>query len=116
MLWAIGFKFLTPDTSFISSNPMDCVEYYLGHPSDYPSGVLALMESRHNQGGAFSDYALPLTSPNIDIQSFAVAQQGWSQDDTSQPRVTLHIKALDAQGQEMELQMTVTQRNIDIRY
>ena len=109
-------KFLTPDTSFVSASPVDCVEYYLGHPADYPTGVVALMESRHNNGGAFADYALPLTSPAVDIQSFAVTERGWSQDDTYQPRVTLHLKALDAEGQEMEVQMTVSQRNIDIRY
>jgi len=109
-------KFLTPDTSFASSNAVDCVEYYLGHPADYPAGVVALMESRHNAGGAFSDYALPLTSPMADIQSFAVMDRGWSQDDTIQPRVILHLKAFDAEGQEMEVQMAVSQRNSDIRY
>ena len=109
-------KFLTPDTSFLSANPVDCVEYYLDHPADYPTGVIALMESRHSEGAAFADYALPLTSPDVDVQSFAAAEQGWSQDDTSQPRVIIHLKALDKEGQDLEVQMTVSQRNIDIRY
>jgi prepilin-type N-terminal cleavage/methylation domain-containing protein len=109
-------KFQTPDTSFVSGTPIDCVEYYLGHPAGYPTGVVALLEARHNEGGAFSDFTLPLTSPGVDIQSFAVKQYGWSQDDTVQPRVIIHIKALDPMGQELEVQMTVSQRNIDIRY
>ncbi len=109
-------KFKTPDTSFISSTPLDCVEYYLDEPAGYPTGVTALMEARHNEGGAFADYTLPLTSPGVTVQSFAVKQHGWSQNDTIQPRVIIYIRAIDSQDQELEAQMTVSQRNIDIRY
>jgi prepilin-type N-terminal cleavage/methylation domain-containing protein len=107
-------KFKSPDTSFVSSNPIDCIEYYLD--DYYSTGVTSLMESRSNEGGAFSDYSLPLTSPAIDVQTFSITESGWSQNDDSQPRVVVHIVAVDGEGQNLEVQMTVSQRNIDIRY
>jgi len=107
-------KFKTPDTSFASSSAIDCVEYYLD--DYYSNGVTSLMESRSNEGGAFSDYTLPLTSPTIDVESFKITENGWSQEDTIQPRTVIHIKATDGEGQDLEVQMTVSQRNIDIRY
>jgi len=107
-------KFKTPDTSFVSATPTDCVEYYLDNY--YSPGVISLMESRSNEGGVFPDYVLPLTSPTINVQSFEIVESGWSQNDNSQPRVILLIKAIDGEGQDLEVQMTVSQRNIDIRY
>lgn len=107
-------KFKTPDTSFTSGDPVDCVEYYLD--DYYSTGVVSLMESRVNEGGAFEDYVLPLTSPLVDVQSFSITEFGWSQDDYLQPRAVLHIVAQDDEKHNLEVQMTVSQRNIDIKY
>jgi len=89
----------------------ECAEYYLGHPADYPEGIIALMEYR---AGPDRTFDLPLTSPAINVLEFAIAEYGWDQSDRLQPRVTVHIKALGKEGQMMENQLTVSQRDLDI--
>jgi prepilin-type N-terminal cleavage/methylation domain-containing protein len=92
----------------------DCVKLYLFHPDDYPAGKTALMEYRDNG----KKYALPLTSPDINVLAFSVAQDtasgGWGQNDDLQPRVTIYIKAQDKEGGIFETQTTISQRDLDV--
>jgi len=107
---ATGIKFQNPGLA----GGVECVEYYIGNP--YPSGVNALMERRVASAWNFD---LPLTSPEINVVSFSVAESpvfsGWSQEDDLQPRVTLYMKAENDQGEVIENQITVSQRDIDVR-
>lgn len=103
-----GIKFLNPKLA----GGVECVEYYLGHPADYPAGAMALMEKR--DGGTWS-FDLPLTSPDVKILAFTVAGTGWSQDDTSQPRVTVYVQSQSKEKEILENQITVSQRDIDVR-
>jgi prepilin-type N-terminal cleavage/methylation domain-containing protein len=97
------------------SGQMDCVKYYLGHPSGYPADKTALMEYRKNLD---AEYALPLTSPEVNVRAFSIIQDssfdGWEQTDRLQPRVTLHMRAQSSNGKILETQMTVSQRDIDV--
>jgi len=103
-----GIKFQVMD----SSGRLNCVEYYLGHPVDYPQGVNALMEHRVN---ASQDFYLPLTSPVINVLEFAIADYGWDQNDQLQPRATIHIKIQGKENQVLENQITVSQRDLDVQ-
>jgi prepilin-type N-terminal cleavage/methylation domain-containing protein len=95
-----------------AAGQFECVEYYSGHPIDYPAGVNAIMEYR---AGPDRTFDLPLTSPAISVLEFAIAEYGWSQTDRLQPRATIHIKVLGKEGQTAENQITVSQRDLDIQ-
>ena len=110
---ATGIKFqnLNPDGT------MDCVEYHFDHPADaaYPAGKMALMESRRRNGTLLFD--LPLTSPEVNILAFSVADgagSGWDQNDVLQPRVTICIEAQGEEGQILKNQVTISQRDVDV--
>lgn len=110
----VNFEQTAAGIKFQDVNPngtTDCVEYYLGHPADYPSGILALMERRV---GTSSSFDLPLTSPKIKILNFSVTGTGWSQSDRLQPRITIYIQAQNNENEILENQITVSQRNPDI--
>jgi prepilin-type N-terminal cleavage/methylation domain-containing protein len=95
-----------------ANGDIDCIKFYYSHPTDYPSGVMALMEERNDFSGP-----LPLTSPETNVTVFSVVQDsnsGWDQDDDLQPRVTLYIKTEDKEGGIFETQTTISQRDLDV--
>lgn len=60
----------------------------------------------------------PLTSPDFEVTSFKIGpSDSWDQDDDLQPRVTLflEIKAKGKETPKLQLQTTISQRNLDIR-
>ena len=64
-----------------------------------------------------------LTSKDLEIISFKIGpSEGWNQDDTDQPRVTLFLGIKGAKGQkpelrpEIKIQTTISQRNLDVPY
>jgi prepilin-type N-terminal cleavage/methylation domain-containing protein len=64
---------------------------------------------------------LPLTSSNLEIVSFNIELRGEEQDDDNQPRVTLFLKIKGAGEKaeirpEIQIQTTVSQRQLDIQY
>jgi hypothetical protein len=65
---------------------------------------------------------LPLTASNLKVLSFDIGDQGWSQDDGQQPKVTLFLKMQGNRGSlpelhpTMKIQTSVSQRNLDIKY
>lgn len=72
-------------------------------------------------GGVISENFL--TSDNIEIELFAFgSSNSWDQNDNEQPKVTLFIKARGLKGESselqpiLEMQTTVSQRNLDVRY
>jgi len=103
-----GIKFLNSKTG----GGTECIEYYLGHPVDYPAGTFALMENRNSGTWSFN---LPLTSPEINVLAFKIDENkiGWSQDDFLQPRVTLYLQAKNKENEILENQMTISQRDLD---
>lgn len=94
-----GIRFQTIN----SLGQIDCVEYYV-------AGNL-LMQYRYNSEREFD---LPMISPAVKVLQFSVAEYGWAQTDWLQPRVTLRIKMEGREGQTMESQITVSQRDLDI--
>jgi prepilin-type N-terminal cleavage/methylation domain-containing protein len=105
---AFGIKFQNPNAIV---GGVDCVEYYVSaHPQN--PAAKALMERRSNSVFSFD---LPLTSSEIDIINFSVTMSGESQDDTLQPRVTLYIEAKNRENEIMKDQITISQRDLDIR-
>ncbi len=95
-----------------SSGQIDCVEYYMGYP--YVSGKAALMERRLSNG--VLQFDIPLTSPDVELVNFNISGTGWSQDDQLQPRVTINMKTIGNESQSLNIQTTVSQRNLDVRY
>lgn len=67
-----------------------------------------------------SGQSLPLTSANLFVEKFNINPSGsWDQDDALQPRVTLSL-TVKVVGQkpeaqpELEIQTTISQRNLDV--
>lgn len=105
------------NSNIIATNPtdeIDCVEYYLGHPANYPSGTIALMERRSKPLPNPNSIDLPLTSPQTTILEFSIIGSGWNQTDNLQPRVTLYIKMQGKENVAAENQITISMRDIDI--
>lgn len=94
-----GIRFLNPKLN----GGYECVEYYLEGQR--------LMESRDSAAWNFD---LPLTSPDVKILAFTATGAGWSQEDVLQPRVTIYIKAESKEGEILENQITISQRDIDV--
>ncbi len=59
---------------------------------------------------------VPLTGPNIAVTDFHVRVIGQNEQDNRQPRVTLRAEVTSPEGslQPLSMQITVSQRNLDI--
>jgi hypothetical protein len=60
-----------------------------------------------------------LTSPTLNVVSFEIADFGWTQFDSEQPRTTLflNVEGVGTRPEEtptMKLQTTISQRNPDV--
>lgn len=105
----LNYKTFDSDTRLRFINHLendDCQEFFLG-------GVdgKQLMQTK---GGE----TLPLTSSKLEITSLNFFLSGQSQEDNLQPKVTifLKIKGKGLGQPEINIQTTVSQRNLDIRY
>ncbi len=77
-------------------------------------GQLKEQKSTDNSAANF-EAALPLTSDDLSAD-FKIASSGWDQDDNLQPAVTMF---LDIEGQNLakiQIQTTISQRNLDVKY
>ncbi|MFH1656928.1 MAG: prepilin-type N-terminal cleavage/methylation domain-containing protein [bacterium] len=79
----------------------DCPEFYL------QEGQL-----REDKNGV----DLPLTAPDLTVISFEIKDSGWDQYDTLQPAVTMFLDIEGKEGTKIQIQTTVSQRNLDVRY
>lgn len=63
--------------------------------------------------------ALPLTSTNLDVESFKVVIEHEEQTDTFQPKITFALKiklGIEPNESQMNIQTTISQRNPDVQY
>jgi prepilin-type N-terminal cleavage/methylation domain-containing protein len=102
-----GIKFQSPNPA----GAYDCVEYYMGYPAGAYGSKAALMENRISGGVSFD---LPLTSPDVELLNFNISGTGWPQDDELQPRVTIDMRTKSQENRILNIQSTVSQRNIDV--
>jgi hypothetical protein len=61
-------------------------------------------------GSSFS-----LTSPTLAVTSLKFEVLGESQNDNLQPRVTIFME-LEGKGRKLQLQTTISQRDLDVQY
>ena len=104
-----GIKFRTYDDH--------CQEFFL--ETDPVSGIKRLKEWKDVDGGS-SNY---LTSENMEITDFTIGPiDSWDQNDNEQSKVTIFLKAVGLNSADsdspttLEIQTTVSQRNLDVRY
>lgn len=80
----------------------DCQEFFLeGNTLKYKKGI----------GGSEEIFAL--TGPNIEVSQLKFLLSGESEEDNFQPRVTILLKV--ESPLKIELQTTVSQRNLDVK-
>ena len=67
--------------------------------------------------------AIPLTSDDLEIVSFKIVpQDSWGQNDNKQPKITLflEVKGIESARPELQpkiqIQTTISQRNLDVTY
>ena len=56
-----------------------------------------------------------LTSPNLTVNDFAVILSGESQNDFQQPQVSINLNISGEEGSGIQIQTTISQRNLDVR-
>lgn len=61
---------------------------------------------------------MPLTPSNLEVENLSFEIKGASQDDVLQPQVTfaLKLKTIGASPQNLNLQTTISQRDLDVQY
>ena len=59
-----------------------------------------------------------LTPSNLEVENLSFEIKGASQDDVIQPQVTfvLNLKTVGASPQTLNLQTTISQRDLDVQY
>jgi len=107
-----GIVYSGPGIKFKNyQNPSVCQEIFLDESDKL------LKESRN--GGA----PLPLTSKDLEVISFQIgSDDSWDQIDNEQPRITifLEVKGIKSSMPELQpqlqIQTTISQRNLDVTY
>jgi prepilin-type N-terminal cleavage/methylation domain-containing protein len=91
-----------------------CHELYI------ENGQLKEKKSSNNSSANFQP-ALPLTSANFTVNSFKITGAGWIQglpfnSDNIQPSVTLFFEIFGKDNIKVQIQTTISQRNLDVQY
>ena len=94
-----GVKFINYDTN----NNKKCKEFFL-------DGTALKVEK--------DGVALPLTPSNFVVENLEFEILGETQDDNLQPRVTfiLLLRTIESEPQELKIQTTISQRDLDVKY
>ena len=79
----------------------DCQEFYLEGE-----------RLKENKNGV----ALALTSDNLEVKSFKITPSGWDQIDNLQPAVTIFLDIEGKDQAKIQIQTTISQRNLDVQY
>lgn len=93
-----GIKFRTYDN--------ECWEFYLENGQ--------LKQTVTNSSNNYS--AMPLTSNGLTVNNFKIVSSGWDQSDSLQPAVTLLLDITGQQNNNIKIQTTISQRNLDVQY
>lgn len=78
----------------------ECQEFYLENSQ--------LMEKNGS--------VLPLTSSELTVGSFIISGSGWGQGDDFQPAVTIILEISGRDNTNLQMQTTISQRNLDVTY
>lgn len=109
-----GYNFQNPggDSSKIRflNYQQKCQEFFLENDK-------IKQKKSDNATASFGD-SQPLTSKNLQVSTLVFEISGSSQEDSLQPKVTivLGIQTKEAEPQRLQLQTSVSQRDLDIRY